>query len=293
MNEEVKVPTQIAAIIEKNKLAMKAKQEENERIELEKRNRLITVGRAQLRLVIAETLKLVPEWLQKYDATASTFDENDLVRIGEGYNKLDLLWMKFDIPGLAPIQFNGTDNWRAASAYVSWREYGDGIPKLEFNNSSYWQSDLEHALIDADQELERFAEMQKQYQEGIANEQGKAEREARREEEALARRAAEREQEKSEELQLFKVFKDDPLAIQLLKAFMLINQERSMFESQINDANETMYSIEERWTRRAEDLRRQANEAQRRADEERDRASNLQSDLDDAESKLKKTQRGL
>ena len=120
----------------------------------------------------------------------------------------------------------------------------------------------------------------------------KAEREAKREEEADARRAAEREQEKSEERELFNLFKDDAVAINLMKAFMMINQERSMFEAQINDANETMYSIEERWTRRAEDLRRQANDAQRRADEERDRVSSLQSDLDDAENKLKKTQRG-
>lgn len=292
MNEELKVPTEIAAIIEQKRQAMQAKQEEEERIALEKRNALITVGRTQLRLIIAERLKLVPEWLQKYDATESTFDDDNLVKIGEGYKKFDVLWMQFHIPGLAPIQFNGIDNWRSAEAYMKRREYGPNVPGLEFTNGCYWRSDLEFTLSEAQDKLKRFAEMQNEYQEKNASELGYAEQSARREEEVAARRAAEQVVKETEERELFNVFKDDPVAINLMKAFLMINQERSTFNARIEDANETMYSMEERWSRRAEELRRQADEAQRRADEERDRASSLQYDLDDAESKLKKSQRG-
>jgi small-conductance mechanosensitive channel len=69
----------------------------------------------------------------------------------------------------------------------------------------------------------------------------------------------------------------------------MILQEQSGFAAQIEDANNSLYFIEERWSREAADLRRRADEAQRRADDEHSR---LQSDLDDVETKLKKVQRG-
>jgi len=291
MNEDLKVPTEIAEIIEQKKLAMQAKQEKDEGIKAEKRKALIETGREKLRLVIIETKSSVPEWLWKYDVTEITFGDDDLERIGDGYNKLDYIWLQFHIPGLAPIEFR-TGDWRSARAYMSWREYGTDLPELGFNNSSYWRSDLEYTLIEAEQELQSFAQLQKEYQEKIAGEQRYAEQNTRREEDANARRAAEQTIRETEERELFNVFKDDPVAINLMKAFLMINQERSTFNAQLEDANETMYSIEERWSHRADDLRHQAEHAQRMADEERDRVSSLQSDLDDAKNKLKKAQRG-
>ena len=291
MNDQMKVPEDIAAIIEQKRLAMQAKQEKDEGIKAEKRKAFIETGREKLRLVIIETESSVPEWLWKYDVTQITFGDDDLERIGEGYNKLDSLWLEFHIPGLAPIEFRKGD-WRSAQASTSWREYGPDLPKLEFNNSSYWRSDLEYTLIEAEQELQSFAQLQKEYQEKMAGEQRYAEQSTRREEEAKSKRAAEQTIRETEERELFNVFKDDPVAIQLLKAFMMINQERTTFNSQIEDANESMYSMEEGWSRKAADLRRQADDAQRRAEEERDRVSSLQSDLDDIENKLKKAQRG-
>jgi len=291
MNDQMKVPTEISAIIEQKRLAMQAKQEKDEGIKAEKRKAFIETGREKLRLVIIETESSVPEWLWKYDVTEITFGDDDLERIGEGYNKLDSLLLQFHIPGLAPIGFR-TGDWRSAQAYTSWREYGPDLPKLDFNNSSYWRSDLEYTLIEAEQELQSFAQLQKEYQEKIAGEQRYAEQNTRREEDANAKRAAEQTIRETEERELFNVFKDDPVAINLMKVFLMINQERSTFNDQLEDANETMYYIEEKWSHRADDLRRQAEHAQRMADEERDRISSLQSDLDDAENKLKKAQRG-
>jgi len=53
--------------------------------------------------------------------------------------------------------------------------------------------------------------------------------------------------------------------------------------------SDEMYGMEDRWSRKAADLRRQADEYQRHAEDEKSR---LQSDLDDAESKLKNAKRG-
>ena len=75
----------------------------------------------------------------------------------------------------------------------------------------------------------------------------------------------------------------------MLKAFVFLRDERSTFEQRLQDADETMSSIENRWSNRAEELRRQADDADRRAEDERRR---LQDDLDDAEAKLKKAERG-
>jgi hypothetical protein len=93
----------------------------------------------------------------------------------------------------------------------------------------------------------------------------------------------------AEETALFNAIKDDPIAIHMLKAFVLLCDERNAFEQRINEMDEFMFGIEERWSRRAADLRRQAEDIERRAQDEQYR---LQSDLDDAESKLKKAQRG-
>jgi hypothetical protein len=100
---------------------------------------------------------------------------------------------------------------------------------------------------------------------------------------------AERQRQKSEEQALFDAIKSDAIAVNLLKAFVLLRDERSHFETRLQEADETMYSIEDRWTRKATELRRQADEFQRRAEDERHR---LESDLDDAEAKLKKVERG-
>lgn len=303
MNEEIKVPAEIAAIIEQKKQAMQAKHEEEERTKLENRNQMIEAGRAAFRSKVAEMLKAVPDWLHQYDVTEITCSEDDLERIGEGYNKLDSLWLEFHIPGLAPIQFErektkGTENfsnlWRSAEMHFEHSyDYGySDKPTLTFTNGCYWRTDLEFTLSEAEVNFSEFSARMAEYDQKLKDAQIRAEQEEEREVKANARHAAEQAARDSEERILFNLFKDDPVAINLMKAFMMINQERTTFNAQLEDASETMYSIEQRWSHRAEDLRRQAEHAQRMADEERDRVSSLQSDLDDVEGKLKKAQRG-
>lgn len=292
MEEQTKVPAEIAAIIELKRLSMQAKQEEDERQSREARATTILAGRTKLRELITETLEPVPEWLHQYDATEAEWSDDDLVNLNHGYhgNKLTLV---FRIPGLAPIQFE-PNRWRSAGVYFKHNyEYGDSDkPTLAFTNGSYWRTDLEFTLGEAEMNFNEFSAKMAEYNQKLEDAQICAEQQEERDADANARHVTEQAASESEERILFNLFKDDPVAISLMKAFLMINQERTTFNTQLEDANETMYSIEQRWTHRAEDLRRQAEHAQRMADEERDRVSSLQSDLDDAEGKLKKAQRG-
>lgn len=293
MNDQMKVPEFVAELIENKKLNMQIEREEEESNRLTKRNELIEAGRVKLRAKVAELLTGLPEWLHQYDATETSFSGDDLVNVGDGYNKLDTLWMQFNIPGLAPIQYRSkTADWRSAQTYFDYREYGPSVPELGFTNGSYWRTDLEYTLVEAGMALGEFEAKKTDYLQKIETDKVREEQRLQNQEQSEQAREVKQRVAETEERELFNIFKDDPVAINLLKAFLMINQERSMFESQISDANETVYSVEERWSRKAADLRRQADDAQRQAEEERDRVSSLQSDLDNAEDKLKKAQRG-
>ena len=285
------IPANVTSIIENKKLAMRAAQEKKQKQEQSDREAKIALGREALRQKITETLEFVPEWLRQYNVTESTWGDDTLFNIGNGsLNKNMNLF--FSIPELAWIQFrwDGEEaDWRSQTARTSFREYGPEVPKLDFNNGSYWSTDLEFILMEAEQEFQKFSIMEREYQDGVAAIRLRLEEEAQREAKAEERRSAEQAIEETEEQQLFDAFKDDPVAIHLLKAFMMIRQERSAFEQQIENANDSLYSMEEHWTRKAADLRRQAENADRRAADEKYR---LESDLSDAEDKLKKVQRG-
>lgn len=292
------IPTEIAKIIQEKEQSLRAKHQAEEKQKLEKRNAFISQGRDMLELGIAATLLYVPKWLHPYDVTEKTFDDNDLRNIGER-NQLEIGELQFHIPGLAPIQFKLekvketepiTLKWRSAQAYTDWREYGPAVPRLGFNNSSYWREDLEFVLVEAKKQLDEFEALTAEFKKQHEEESSRAEQQLKREEEADVHRVAERQEKESEELQLFNQIKNDPVVLTLLRAFQMINQERSVFASQIEDANESLYSMEEFWSRKSADLRRQADDAQRRAEEERYR---LQSDLNDAEDKLSQTQKRL
>jgi hypothetical protein len=248
----------------------------------------------------------VPEYIRQYVVPDGAMP--DFYRIGKGWEKPNG-WLYFEIPGLAKILFAPQAKespWKYQTANPYEQKYGyDGDvihhePSLEFHDRSYgWTDDLDYALGRAQAEFQKYQEYVEEYaakQEEIAkaDEQREALAQARevRDAEAAAQREREQAEEKAEEQALFDAIKNDPVAINLLKAFLMINQERSVFQERLEDYDQTMYSMEERWSRRAEDLHRQADEAQRKADEERDRASSLQYDLEDAEKKLKKSERG-
>jgi len=202
----------------------------------------------------------------------------------------------FSIPGLAPIYFDfGKKNWKAADA--CWDRdpyYGDNEPVLTFRNSDL-VSDLERVLLDAKQAMQKHLEDRQNYELELNEKRERAgqqfEQQAQQEQERAEsdlRNDLKQQQEKAEEQMLFDVIKEDPIAILMLKAYIKIQQERTGFTAQIEDANNSLYSMEEYWSSKAVELRHQADAAQRHAEEERYR---LQNDLDDAESKVKKLEK--
>jgi len=203
----------------------------------------------------------------------------------ENYNLLIV-----QIPGLAPIamkwenkndvpKLNGIGvpaAWESSQwDEIDWHwNYGESWKIKGGEVQSLLAEQYEEALWKAALEAERMKELIAKREERIT--------------ESNSQFIAKQEQANQEDLMLFNLIKDDEIAVLLIKAFLAIRQERSMFESQVNDANETMYSIENRWLEKAAELRRQADNAERRASEEKYR---LESDLSDAEEKLKKAKR--
>lgn len=289
MEEQTKVPAEIASIIDQKRQAMQAERQRLEEEESRKVNAAIEKGIVIWQDYLNTVVEAVPVWLWPYKES----DDIDFERMGHGWEKPASRSLCFDVPGLAPILFDAEKN-RWKTPFAVWDQWEDSKPHFSYN--SQWFDDLQRVLLDAEETQQNLEELERQYSEKMISKSQYSEGAAKREQESETRRAAEHAAEQavreSEERILFNLFKDDPVAMNLMKAFLMINQERTTFNAQLEDANETMYSIEQRWTRRAEDLRRQAEHAQRMADEERDRASNLQYDLDDAEGKLKKAQRG-
>jgi hypothetical protein len=297
MNANIVVPVEVVEIIDRKKMVIMEEQREAQGKEDQKRAAELQSGRENVRDAITQKLQLVPEWLRKFDVTESLWDEDELLSVGRGFSNLDALQLQFHIPGLARIRMKkqmmkGTDQYnvqfKSARYDEDFREYGPNAPKLDFRGDSYWTEDLEYALVEAEMEFGKFEENQSNYLKGLESRKQDAERQLQREQKAEARAAAELTIRESEERELFNVFKDDPVAINLLKAFLMILQERNLFEAQIEDANNSLYSTENYWSSKAAELRRQADNAQRRAEEEK---CQLQSDLDDAEAKLKKAER--
>lgn len=297
------VPSDIAEIIErKRQTLLEAKRQKEEADERERR---ITesIGKAKHDKYLQAALSKVPEYLHQYIVPSG--EEPDLYRIGKGWEQPST-WLFFAIPGLAKILFAPEAKespWRYQTASPSEQKYGyDGDvihvePSLSFETGGYgWTDDIDYALGCAHAQLQKYQKYLDEYiakQEEIAREAEQraadsAKKEARTQE-AQARRDLEQQQEQAEEQALFEAIKADPIAIHLLKAFVLLRDERSEFESRLESADEAIYSIENRYSRRAEELRRQADEVERRANDERSR---LQSDLDDVEAKLKKAERG-
>jgi hypothetical protein len=294
MTTEKQIPSEIEDIILEKKFAIE--QEHHRKLEEDARAQaeLILSGQLKFAEYFKQSLTKLPEWIRPY--VNLTDHAPDYERIGKGWDRVEGIDLYISIPGLATIIFDPQKGqYRSAVAHwhnASWEEE----PRIVFGNSSYWRNDLEYTLIEAQREFQEYQKDLAQF--AIAREE-KAREWARRDEyekaaearaaEAAAKREIEQAKEKAEEQALFEALKGDPIAMHLLKAFILLRDERSTFEQQIYAADEAAYSIENRWSRKAEELRRQAAEAERRAEDEKSR---LQSDLDEIEAKLKKSQRG-
>lgn len=236
----------------------------------------------------------LPDWAQAYFSASD--DDDTLEKAGAyGHQGGIEAVCKLEIPGLAPIAVKlvcgGTS--KECFQYV--------IPGAHYDNSDwdlaepcYWWGgnyptgtlSLEEALVVAKHKAELLEKKREQYRQDCEARNCEKERSAEAAQVQSVEKAV--EQEKDEAEFLMSMLRDDPVAIHLLKAFLAIRQERSMYEERISEADEALYSTEERWSRRAADLRRQAQEADRHAEEERIRASDLEDDLAKAEKKEKR-----
>ena len=296
MNTNTQIPSDIEAIIEKKRLALLEEKRQKEEQEKQKLNDAQIAGRVKYNEYLQQSILKIPEWIRPY--LDVTFNEPDYVRIANRWDHVENIRLYFSIPGLAMIQFDPkNDQWRCETS--GWNNYrdDDNEPYLHFSNDSYWRLDVEYVLGEGQREMREHQENLAQYKIQQAERaskreeylQDQQEREARAVEAGHQRQSKEM-QEQAEEQALFDAIKNDAIAIHMLKIFVLLRDERSTFEQRLSDADETMYSIEERWSRKAADLRRQADYAQRRAEDEEYR---LKSDLDDAEEKLKKAKQQL
>lgn len=303
MNTNELIPSNIAEIIENKRQVLIEERRRKEEKEKREREEFETIGRAKYDEYIQAAILKVPEYLRQY--VMPTNEVPDFYRIGKGWD-MPNDWLYFQVPGLAKILFAPNakeDPWKCqtASPYEPGYDY-DGAPHyhepaLSFSDRQYgWTDDLDYALGSAQAEMQKYQKYVEEWvakQEEIAREAEQREADAAkreaRDQEAQARLELEQQQEQAEAHALFDAIKSDPIVLNMLKAFVLLRDERSSFSQQIENADWALYNMEERHSRRAEELRRQADEVERRAEDERSR---LQSDLDDAEAKLKKAERG-
>lgn len=293
MTTEISTPAHILEIIENKKQLVRAEQAAKAEADKREQEELFAKG-SQLYLdARSQSIEKLPEWIRSY-VDEPTLDIDDYVRLGRGWDKPND-WLTISIPGLSKILFNA-DKQSYLSARAWWNGYTEREPELDFHQDDGWRKDLEYVLCVAERAMQ-------EHQDNLTKWQAAKEEDLRRynQQEAFDQAADERTQEiararaeqkaheKAEEAALLDSLKSDPIALHLLKAFVLLRTERSHFDEQLSEIDEAMCSIENHWSRRAEELRRQADEAERRADDDRLR---MQSDLDDAESKLKKAQRG-
>jgi hypothetical protein len=282
------VPIEIAMLIALKKEVVLAEEAQREANRAKERTIAIEKSREVLQQKIAERLLSVPDSLRPYDVTEKQWSDDELENEGRRNSSFAQLKLLFEIPGLSMIAQDVKGNWAAAYPVQSCNE----APEIGFFRDTYFITDLGIVLIGAKENLERFAELNSEYQEHLEWQRKMNEENQLREQNRNADQAIQMQARETEEKALFEAFENDPVAIQLLKAFLMIRQERNMFEERISNADETLCSVEERWSRKAADLRRQANDAERHANLEHEHARNLEDEKDDIEKRLKKAERG-
>ena len=234
-----------------------------------------------------DVLPQIPDVLQPYVMLNNPRDKDQYP------NSWDEEVLEFQVPGLAPIAAiyeRKNDRWEfdrwvvAGAVGIGWDEEDNLNTDVDYSffrgacHEGNTKTPLYHTLRVASQVASQLQDKKSE----LALERALAKRRA-------AEREAEEKQQRDEERALFEAIKRDPILVHMLKAFVYLRDEREEFERQLQDADETMYGIENRWSQKAAELRRQADDAQRRAEEDRLR---LQSDLEDTEAKLKKAERG-
>lgn len=286
----VKIPDEVFSVIASEAQRLDVKGKEDELKKKLKRNLEIEQGKKKILDVWDECKGLIPEWMHEY--LRNIDDQDELKRIGQGYGNVS----RFDflIPGLAKVRFEVKSNrWSCANAiWDPYSSYSPKEPHLSFTNASYWRSSLETTLLFAarshEEHIANLARWKSKIEKNVQDIKDREARDIQR-----AARDAEQEQAERDDTQLLLAnLRKDPVAVNLLKAYLSLSQERRIFQEEIEGYDNALYSAEEAYSRRASELRRMADDADRRANDERDRAENLQYDLEDAERKAKQCSRG-
>lgn len=283
------IPFEVLAIIaaeEKRRADEKAEQELQVEI---KRQEYIERGRALFDEWTIKRKEYLPPWALEYVSVSC--DEEALEHAGKYDRRDDGIEAYFGllIPGLAPIKMvltNSSGQKIAEFIVPSQRrdEFNDEKPRYFWGGN--WSTEtlsLNYALLVAKQEAEKLEAAVANYDNFQKEQEARNAERSQREEERNKQLAEQKSQtaqaEKDEVEKLLTVLHSDPVAMNLIKAFIAIRQERSIYEEQISQTNDALYSMEERWSRRTSELRRQAEDADRRAAEEHSRADDLQDDL--------------
>lgn len=288
LEAEMTVPVEIAMLIALKKEAMLAEEAQKNADQERERATAIAGAKGILHAMIAERLLGVPDWLRPYDVTEKQWSEDDLENAGRCNSKFPQLKLYFDVPDLTQIAQNVKGDWAAAYPVKEYRE----APEIGFFRDTHFRSDLGYVLVSAQENLEEFIKLNSEYQEYLGELRRQVEEDQHLQEIVTLSRQLLCEHKETEEKALFEAFENDPVAIQLLKAFLMIRQERNIFEERISNADDTLCSVEERWSRKAADLRLRADDAERHANEEHERARDLESEKDDIEKRLKKAEGG-
>lgn len=278
------VPEELEVIIseENIKLAIKKNNEEAENRKQEKERR--EIKQKEWRFFLKEAKSLFPKMLHRYIAKARTEEQ------------MQQRCLLFHVPGLSPFWAELSwsrekEHYLLHSIVVTGLYPGDqqDEPQLLANwGKKYTLNDLSEALAFARHEYLRF-EVHSIKRAEILLERRRAEKENRRQARESEKRIVQAEdQKRSEEQALFESLKSDPVVILLLKAFLLIREERNTFAEQIESADNFAESIERHMSEKLRLAKENADHAYREASDERRRKEDLQDELDKAEKKIKR-----
>ena len=229
------IPEPIAEIVNAEELRIVEERKENEEKKEREKNLRSDRGRAYIDQYVDSKLALVPEYLRPfylYLRSDRSYEDLALAWGAENENSDIGLDLVFYVPGLAPLVLEVKTG--VLSCYIALSNDEDDCAAWgDWPNACRRHKRPETVLAFAKEEFEKYQEIERKYEED--RERVRLQHVAKQakafEENAI--NAAIEEVEKSEEWELFNAIKHDPVAVQLLKAFVLTQQERNSFQQQI------------------------------------------------------------
>jgi hypothetical protein len=272
-----------------------------------------SLNKALIEAVIAATPELLKAAFPDLPAAVRAAVERltDYHAKGNSY-----LWVELSRSGLARINLQydrkqGAEGVQVGAYQVKtittghdgrpmWGEYMNVAPGVSLPELLYLAARAHQELVT---NIRKWQEQLRQRQAELAAQeaQDRAERELaeiRLEQQAMEdaalnceRQAAEVEDEKEIE-RLLLWARTDPAALNLIRVFLAIEQDRAAMSERIDEAYESAEWAEGRYISRIEELNRRVDDLRRQADTARDDARRYRSEADDLERKLKRNGSG-